>query len=619
MLRALLVAVTAVATVSFANAKLSFLGSSGSYGKQLLENTTFDYIVVGGGTAGLTVARRLTDSSSKRVLVIEPGGSGFNNPLVTVPGNEYQFIGTSIDWLYFTQPQVHAANLSINLSSGKILGGDSSVNGLVWVRPPVAEYDAFEALGNAGWNWDSMYAAMKKSERLIEPTAADQAKYGYYAVPSSHGTNGPINVTFPPFIPLQHQKFVKASIELGHDFNTDPYSGDNTGSFWSLSSQNSSSVRVSAEFGYLDPILGRENLIVFSGGLVTRLGITDGPEITAHGVFVRFPDGSEQLARLAPDGEVIMSAGTIRTPQILELSGIGNKDILDKFDIDVLLDLPAVGENYEDHTITLLTYQLKPGYLSADALKYNATFLAEQEELYTQNKGFFTFGISGVVMAPMENILNANEIKTAKQILSVKPPTISQDSFDIIKSQIFSGVPQIEFLLFDSFSTGGKKLPNTSYASLAITQVHPLSRGSIHINSSSIDDHPLIDPNVLESDWDRWFLAKATAYARRFFQTEAMLDVFESTEVYPGSSVQTQDQWEQYVTHNINIGYHSVGTSSLLPRDKNGVVDANLMIYGAKNIRVVDASIMPLLISAHTQPAAYAIGERAAEIIMRTW
>ncbi|KAF8621489.1 hypothetical protein AX15_007776 [Amanita polypyramis BW_CC] len=608
-----------IATVAFTDATLVFLGNSSSYGKQILTGSSFDYIIVGGGTTGLTVARRLTDSSTKRVLVIEPGRSGADDSLVTIPDNNYHFIGTDIDWLYYTTPQVHAANLSINLSNGKILGGDSAVNGLVWVRPPKAEYDAFEELGNSGWNWDNMYAAMKKSERLNEPTTAREAEYGYYAVPSSHGTDGPINVSFPPFIPIQHQKFINASVELGHTYNTDPYSGNNVGSFWTLASQTSSSVRVTSEFGYLDPVVTRQNLIVLSGGLVTKLGTYKASSVTAYGVFVRFPDGSLQLARLARGGEIILSAGTFRSPQLLELSGIGNKDILSKFSIPVQLDLPAVGENYEDHTITLLTYQLKPGYLSNDAFKYNMTFLNEQQQLYQQGEGFLAFAISGAVMAPIDKILNASEIETARQILSTKPPTISQDLFDTIKNQIFSGIPQIEFLLFNSYSAGNNKQANTSYASIAITHLHPLSRGNIHINSTSIDDHPLINPNILESDWDRWLLSKATAYARRFFETSAMQDVFESAEVYPGSSVQTQEQWEQYVTQNINCGYHSVGSASLLPSGKGGVVDANLKIYGTSNIRVADVSIMPLLISAHTQSAAYAIGERAAEIIKNTW
>ncbi|KAF8331596.1 hypothetical protein F5887DRAFT_1081185 [Amanita rubescens] len=629
MLRGLVAAL--LAAIGIANATLVFLNESTSLGEQILTKSVFEFYL-----SHRVLANRggLQTHQKNAFWSLKPGPSGANNPLVTVPGNEYHFIGTDIDWLYSTIPQVHGANLSINLSSGKVISffgfaqkpylilsrssvETSAVNGLVWVRGAQAEYDAYEQLGSPGWNWDNMYAAMKKSERLNEPSPALRAEYGYYAVPSSHGSTGPINVSFPPFIPIQHQKFINASIELGHSFNADPYSGNNTGSFWSLSSQNVKSVRVTSEFGYLDPVVNRQNLIVFSGGLVTRLALVETSGIvTARAVYVRFPDGSEQLARLAPGGEVIMSAGTVRTPQLLELSGIGNKDILDKFNISVQLDLPAVGENYEDHTITLLTYQLKPGYPSDDTLGYNSTFLAEQQQLYTQDEGFLTFAISGVIMAPIESFLNESEIETAKQILSTKPPTIYPDLFNTIKEEIFSGIPQIEFLLFNSFSAGNDKQANTSYCSIAITHVHPMSRGSIHLNSTSINDHPLINPNVLEAEWDTWILSKATAYARRFFQTQPMLDIFEPDEIYPGSSVETEEEWIQYVTENINIGYHSVGTSSLLPQGKGGVVDSNLKVYGTSNIRVVDNSILPLLLSAHTQPAAYAIAERAAEIIL---
>jgi choline dehydrogenase-like flavoprotein len=220
-------------------------------------------------------------------------------------------------------------------------------------------------------------------------------------------------------------------------------------------------------------------------------------------------------------------------------------------------------------------------------------------------------------MAPADKILTPSEMATAKTLLQTKPPTISQDQFDIIKQQVLSGTPQAEYLLFNSFSGGSVKLENRSYVSMAITHLHPLSRGSIHINSTSIDVHPIINPNVLESAWDKWFIAKASAFGRKFFQTNAFSEIFEPEEVFPGAQVSTQDQWEQYVQDNMNIGYHSVGTASLLPKVKNGVVDPTLRVYGTTNIRVADSSILPLLLSAHTQPAAYAIGEMAAAIIRR--
>ncbi|PFH50002.1 GMC oxidoreductase [Amanita thiersii Skay4041] len=591
----------AVVAAGGVNALLIFLNDSSMTANQVLSQQTFDYIIVGGGTTGLTVAWRLAETQSKRILVLEAGRSGVNDSLVTVPQHSFSFIGTDIDWFYFTQPQQFASGQRINLSSGKVLGGDSAVNGLVWTRPSKTEYDAFEALGAKGWNWNSMYAAMKKSEKINIPDAVHVQEFGYSVVPSSLGNSGPVDVSFPPFIPLQHQKFINASQELGHELNLDPYSGGNTGAYWSLSSQTSSAVRETSEFAYFDPVLATSNLIVLAEALVTKININTGVNASATGVEIRFPDGSIHTARLKSRGEVILSAGSIHTPQLLELSGIGNKDILNQFGIDVKVHLPGVGENYEDHPLTILTYKLKPGFLSFDALGYNATLKAEQEELYKKGQGWLTFANSGLNFSPIDKILNETEMQEARSILSQKPPNISQEQFDIVKDQIFNDVTQAEYLLFNSFSAGTNKEPNTSYVSMAITHLHPLSRGNIHIATTSIDDHPNINPNVLMADWDRWFLAKASAYARRFFQTQSFQEIFEPEEVFPGFQIQTQAQWEQYVKDNINLGYHSVGTASMLPRDKNGVVDAQLKVYGTCNIRVADVSIMPLLISAHTQ------------------
>jgi len=305
----------------------------------------------------------------------------------------------------------------------------------------------------------------------------------------------------------------------------------------------------------------------------------------------------------------------------LELSGIGKKSILQNLGIPVRVDLPGVGENYEDHTLTILTYKLKPGFLSFDALGFNDTLRAEQQALYdTARLGWLTFAQSSFNFASAQSILSDAEFTEAQQRLQAKPVTTTtttinyQDSINAIKRKIANGVPQAEYILFNSFSGGEVKEPNTNYVSMAVTHLHPLSRGSIHVRSTNIDDHPVIDPNVLESDWDRWFLAKATAYGRRFFETEAFSEIFDE-EVFPGLETQTQADWEDFITNNINIGYHSVGTASMLPRSKNGVVDSKLKVYGTSNIRVVDNSIMPLLVSAHTQTTAYAIAERAAQII----
>ncbi|KXN83980.1 Glucose oxidase, partial [Leucoagaricus sp. SymC.cos] len=520
-----------------------------------------------------------------------------------------------------TTSQIHANNQTINLSSGKVLGGDSAVNGLVWSRPYKTDWDDFEKLGNTGWNWDNMYDAARKSEKVNIPAPQFAKQYGYSVNASSHGRSGPVETSFPPFIPLQHLKFISASTELGHKFNTDPYSGDNTGVWFELSSQTARNSRETSEFAYLDPVLARSNLIVCSYAFVTKLNIENGPKslVQSTGVQFRFPDGSVFAAKVKSTGEVIMAAGSVRTPQLLELSGIGNKDILQPLGIPVIVDLPGVGENYEDHTITILVYKLKPGFLSFDALGYNQTLAAEQQLLYdTKRLGWLTFAQGVLNFAPAQSILTATEMATAEQLLQKKPASTPQDMFNAIKNKVFSGVPQAEYLLFNSFSASGlskSKEPNTSYVSMAITHLHPLSRGSIHITTTNPDDHPAINPNVLEADWDKWFLTKATAYGRRFFETSAFKEIFEPAEVFPGFDTQTYAQWEDFVKSTVGIGYHSVGTASLLPRNKNGVVDTNLKVYGTSNIRVTDNSVMPLLVSAHTQTTAYAIAERAADLI----
>ncbi|KAG5650469.1 hypothetical protein H0H81_012132 [Sphagnurus paluster] len=578
-----------LALSGIASSTLINLQTNSANGKSVLSSTVFDYIVIGGGTAGLTVARRLSDDTSKKVLVLEAGRSGINDPLVTIPQKSFSFIGTDIDWLYNTAPQTNAANQTVNLSSGKILGGGSAVNGLVWVRGAKEEYNAIEDLGNSGWNWNRFYAAMKKAEAVKTPSAVQTNQFGYTVKASSLGSSGPVDVSFPNYLPLQHQKFITASTQLGHKFNADPYSGDNRGIFYSLASQTPAAVRETSEFAYLDPVVSRSNLIVlYNGALVTKLNTTATPGTVpafpqvavATGVQVRFPDNTVQIAKPKPStGEVILSSGTVRTPQLLELSGIGDRNVLSPLGINTLVHLPGVGANYEDHTITILTYKLKLPYLSFDALKYDPVLLAVQESLYPQGKGWLTFANSVLNMAPADKILTSAEIKTAKQILQNKPPTIQQDLYTSIKDRVFK-VPQIEYLLFNSFSGGTVKEANRSYVSMAVTHLHPLSRGSIHINTTSIDDHPVINPNVLESEWDTWFLSKATAYGRKFFQTPAFQEIFEE-EVWPTTALANNDaQWQKFVKDNINVGYHSVGTASLLPLSKGGVVDTNLKVYG---------------------------------------
>ncbi|KIY64247.1 GMC oxidoreductase [Cylindrobasidium torrendii FP15055 ss-10] len=598
------------------------LNSSASSLQSALSRNSYEYIIVGGGTAGLATASRLAQGTKKKsVLVIEAGGSGVGDDIVTIPKNSFSFLGTDRDWFFEIAPQEHAANQTINLSQGKILGGGSAVNGLVYVRPSKADIDALELLGSDGWNWDNLYPVMKQAENINSPTDEQVSEYDIGLTTSSLGSGGPLQLSFPDYIPLQHQKLIAAGVELGHTLNEDSYGGNNVGTHYSLSTETPSSAgatRETSEFAYLDTLFSSKltTLIHATATKVNFKKTKNGQAATS--VSLKGPDGKTYTAKVASGGEVILAAGVVRTPQLLELSGIGQSDRLTALGIKPIIDLPGVGENYEDHTLTLLTYALKDDVLSFDALGYNATLAAEQTALYkTKAEGWLTFAQAVTDFEPIQKMFGAEDLAKAEELLSTKPDSIPQDQFDIIKSNILNGEAQAEYIFFNSFSAGNTKEANTSYISLAITHVHPLSRGSIHITSTDIDVHPLINPNMLESEWDLWFLAKATEYGRKIMQTEAMKEILAEGEAYPGLDVVTnEDQWIQFAKENVNSGYHSVGSASMLPREKNGVVDNKLKVYGTTNLRVVDLSAMPQLVSAHTQPVAYLFGEMGAKILL---
>ncbi|KAF8887052.1 GMC oxidoreductase-domain-containing protein [Mucidula mucida] len=426
-----------------------------------------------------------------------------------------------------------------------------------------------------------------RTEKLNYPSVTLIDEYGVAVTASSLGTSGPIDLSYPAYIPIQHQKLVEAGVELGHTFNTDAYSGNNTGTLVPI--------RETSEFAYLDTITGKTKLTIIIHATVSKINFkTKGSEVKATGVQLSSPDGTEYTATL---------------------TSVGNSEILSSLGIDVVLDLPGVGENYEDHTLTLLTYALKDGFLSFDALQYNSTLLAEvrgyfsaareadsfvqQTALLPLGQGWLTFAQAVVDFEPIGQILNTSEIDHAKQLFETKPDSIPQDQFDIIKDQVFSDVPQVEYLLVPQISL--TRSPDVLPASTSTPR-----------QSTIIPNRP----NFLEAEWDRWFLAKASAYGRKLLQTHALQEVLVSEETYPGASVQTEDQWIQYVKEGVNAGYHSIGSASMMPQEKNGVVDASLKVYGTRNVRVVDLSAMPLHISAHTQSAAYAFGEMAADLII---
>ena len=536
------------------------------------------------------------------MLVIEAGPDGRQEPGIYIPGRKGSTLGGKYDWNLTTIPQVNANNRTFAQNRGKVLGGSSALNLMSWDRTSIAELDAWEKLGNKGWNWRSLYPAMLKAETFLP-----SPEYGTEGV----GSAGPIHTLISRIFPKHQASWIPTLNRLGLATNRDSLNGHPAGVSTQPNNVNLNYTRSYAP-EYLK--LAKKSL---SLKLDTRVIKINFREKTATGVTLE--DGTFIGARK----EVILSAGSFQTPGLLELSGIGNATLLKKLDIPVVKNLPAVGENLSDHIRIQSSYQLKPEYPSFDVLK-NTTRAAIELAAYNAGQvSLYDYTASGYAYLPWDIVSNET---AAKFRALVQGDTSLISAVDRVKKSYFSPpqsstVPQLEVIFSDGY-TGLKGYPaaNSSlfgigtFSLIGVVQ-HPLSKGSVHISSRNISDKPTIDPNYLSHSYDLEAAYNLAKFLRTIASTAPLKDVW--TEEYePGKAVQTDDDWKNFVLANTLSIYHPVGTAALLPERDGGVVDTKLRVYGVKGLRVVDASIIPLLPSAHIQTLVYGIAEKAAELII---
>ncbi|KAF1939445.1 alcohol oxidase [Clathrospora elynae] len=564
----------------------------------------YDFIIVGGGTAGLAVASRISAGlPNLSVLIIEAGPDGRQEPDITIPGRKGSTLGGKYDWNFTTVAQSSANNRVFAQNRGKVLGGSSALNLMTWDRTSIAELDAWETqLGNQGWNWKNLYAAMLKVE-----TFQPSPDYGSEGV----GKTGPIKTLINRIFPKQQSTWIPTLNNLGLPTNRESLNGNNVGVFTQPNNINPNYTRSYAP-EYLK--LAGKNLALkldtrvtkvnFNGTMATGITLENGTIITAR-------------------REVILSAGSFQTPGLLELSGIGNATLLQKLGIPVIKNLPSVGENFQDHIRIQNSYQLKPLYPSFDVLKNDPRAAAELA-LYTAGQvSLYDYAASGYSYFTWSTVSNATE---AKFRALVQDDTSLTSAVDKVKKSYYTAplsktVPQLEVIFSDGY-TGLKGYPpaNSSqfgintFALIGVVQ-HPLSKGSVHITSRDITAKPEINPNYLSHPYDLQAAVELAKFMRTIATEAPMRDVW--TEEYePGNAVQSDEEWREYALKNILSIYHPIGTAALLPEKDGGVVDAELRVYGTQGLRVVDASVIPLLPSAHLQTLIYGIAERGAEMIV---
>ncbi|KAJ7158319.1 alcohol oxidase [Mycena crocata] len=556
----------------------------------------FDFIVVGGGTAGNVVANRLSENPEHTVLVLEAGGSNVDIASIIVPficATATPF--TSVDWNFTTTPQPGLNGRAIPYPRGFVLGGSSSVNYMVYTRGTKEDFDRFARVaGDQRWSWDGLMPYMLKNEEFTQPV--DHHDTSEQFDPAVHGFNGITSVSLAGFPSPIDSMVIETTKESGEfPFNLDMNSGFHLGLGWGQATIKNGSKSSSAT-SYLAPqFVGRPNLHVLLHARVTRILSTN---LTEFRTVEFVEDLTGKRLNFTAKKEVILSAGSVGTPTIMMYSGIGNTTSLKELGIQPLHNLPDVGQNLSDHTFMSLGW-LVNSTDTFDTLNRNATLAAETfVEWNTTRTGLF-------VDNPLTHI-GWFRVPDNSSIFDRFPDPAAGKS-----------TAHYELIFSNGFF--GPTPPTGNFLGITIAVVSPAARGSITLNSSDPLDAPCINPNLLNSEVDLFFMRYGVRSALRFAAAPSWTGYVLAPPVGVNNT-STDDEIDEYIREHASTIFHPVGTASISPKAaKFGVVDPDLRVKGLTGLRVIDLSIMPLIPAAHTQAAAYIIGERGADMIKEAW
>jgi len=525
----------------------------------------YDYVVIGAGSAGAVVASRLSENGRHSVQLLEAGGD--EHSLSWMPASFGMLIDHPVaNWRYRSEPEAGTAHREIPIPRGKMLGGSSSLNGLVYVRGQRLDYDIWAQRGNAGWSADDVQPVFKRMENF-EPGENE-----------IRGGAGPLRISeVADQLPLYDTLF-SAARELDWSINPD-YNGRDQEGMVKTQATISGSRRMSTSACYLKAARKRNNLDVVTNAQARKLLFEN-----RRCVGIEYERGG-QLTKSHANLEVVVCAGGIASPQLLELSGVGDPTVLAEHGIPVVHSLPAVGNNLRDHIMPRLSYRIsKPGYSYNERMRGWRRY-REGLRYLTTGKGFLS-----IPSAPLLAFLKTHpDLETPDIQFHIAPYSIA----DVTTRTLHSD-------------------PGMT---ISVYQLRPESLGSVHIRSAEAGDHPSINFNFLSDPIDCSTLVGGIRLARKLCNTGAMRSVIEK-EVHPGAETLDDNSLLDWIRNTANTGYHPVGTCRMGPHEAYAVVDERLRVHGLQGLRVADASIMPTMVSGNTNAACIMIGEKAAEMIL---
>ncbi len=525
----------------------------------------FDFIVIGAGSAGCALASRLTENDRYRVLLLEAGPK--RHLLSTVPVSFSKLIDNpSANWCYRSEPEDTTGGRAIPVPRGRVLGGSSAINGLVFVRGQRADFDTWAQLGNRGWSFDDVLPIFKRMERFER--GAD----------SFRGASGPLRVSVERDQNPLYEALFRAADEIGLPRNPD-YNGAEQEGIARTQTTISNGRRMSAAVAYLDPIRNRSNLAIETGALATRLRLANG---RCHGVEYRV--GQEQRTALA-EREVILCGGTINSPQLLELSGIGRSDVLKAHGIEVAHALPGVGENLRDHIAPRMVFRITRRGIAFNDRGRGLGLIGQVLR--------YAFKRQGLLSLPSAPLLGF--VKTRPEL----------ESPDV----------QIHFVPYRVVLRDGKRgLGEDPGITCTVNQCRPESRGSVHIKSRDPGAPPAIHFNFLSAELDRQTLIAGMRLVRQLIAANALRELC-GEEMQPGAKIDSDDELLTFIRQKAETAYHPVGTCRM-GNDSMAVVDNELRVHGLAGLRVADGSIMPTLTSGNTNAPCIMIGEKCADLVL---